>query len=61
MGARDFLDEYRARSVLTGRSVTVNGRGEGVVEGVDRDFSLLIRFGNGETAALRSASELKPE
>lgn len=59
--ARDFLDEYRARSVLTGRSVTVNGRGEGVVEGVDRDFSLLIRFGNGETTALRSASELKPE
>ena len=55
---RDFLDEYRSRSVLTGRRVAVSGRGEATVQGIDDDFRLLVRFDNGEAAAIASASEL---
>lgn len=56
--ARDFLNEYRERSVLTGGKVSVSGRGEAEVLGIDGGFRLLVRFPDGGVEALESPSAL---
>lgn len=42
IGSAGFLDEYRARSCVVGRRITVNGEFEADAVGIDDDCSLLI-------------------
>lgn len=52
-----FINEYRARSMLTGQAVDVL-RGDtsrpAVVLGIDDDFALIVAYDNGEVAHLAS-------
>ena len=52
---RAYLEDYRARSLAIGQNVTVLSAGQKVsayAYGIDDDFRLLVRYGNGETEAL---------
>lgn len=52
-----FLPEYRERSILTGRTVTVCGSGEpyeAVVTGIDDEAGLVVRIPDGGTRVLRT-------
>ena len=60
---RPFLPEYRRRSLLTGRRVTLvrgSTKQTGTVRGVDDEARLLVRLENGEEAAF-SAGEVTVE
>lgn len=46
--SRSFMDEYRRRSCVTGRTVTVNGEYDATAVGIDDDCALLLDVG-GET------------
>ncbi len=51
------LDEYRRRSTLTGRKVTVttkDGNRDALVTGIDDDFRLCVRYPDGTEEALSS-------
>ena len=54
---KHFLDEYRRRSILTGRTVDVL-RGDTIVparvQGIDDDFSLIVTYEDGHTEHLFS-------
>ena len=43
----DFLDEYRARSCVIGRTVNVNGKFYAEAVAIDDDCSLILKDGNG--------------
>ena len=52
---KEYLEDYRARSLAIGRNVTVLSAGQKVsayAYGIDDDFRLLVRYENGETEAL---------
>lgn len=52
---KEYLEDYRARSLAIGRNVTVLSAGQKVsayAYGIDDDFRLLVRYGSGETEAL---------
>lgn len=52
-----FLSEYRARSILTGRTVTVCGSGEpyeAEATGIDDEAGLIVRLPDGGTRVLRT-------
>ncbi|MBR5133984.1 MAG: biotin--[Clostridia bacterium] len=54
---RGFVDEYRARSLLDGRTVTVNtpsGDRRATALAVDEECCLRVRFENGEEVTLSS-------
>ena len=57
LAARKFLDEYRARSILLGRDIYVlsfdTKRPAKALE-IDDECRLVVRYENGETAALNS-------
>ena len=56
--AREFLGEYRARSIVIDRDICVlsgdGGRRPARALAIDDDCRLIVRFGSGETAALDS-------
>lgn len=55
--ARDFLAEYRSRSMLTGKEISFVRGSEtfcGTVLGIDDDMRLLVRLENGEETAFSS-------
>jgi len=57
LAGREFLDEYRARSIVLGRSIYVLSGDERVPAhalSIDDDCRLIVRYKNGETAALNS-------
>ncbi len=43
--SRSFVNEYRRRSCVTGRTVTVNGEYDAVAVGIDDDCALLLDVG----------------
>lgn len=52
---KEYLEDYRARSLAIGRNVTVLSAGQKVsayAYGIDDDFRLLVRYENGETEVL---------
>lgn len=52
---KEYLEDYRARSLAIGQNVTVLSAGQKVsayAYGIDDDFRLLVRYENGETEAL---------
>ena len=52
---KEYLEDYRARSLAIGRNVTVLSAGQQVsayAYGIDDDFRLLVRYENGDTEAL---------
>ena len=52
---KEYLEDYRARSLAIGRNVTVLSAGKAVsayAYGIDDDFRLLVRYENGDTEAL---------
>lgn len=52
---KEYLGDYRARSLAIGQNVTVLSAGQKVsayAYGIDDDFRLLVRYENGETEAL---------
>lgn len=54
---RDFMTQYRERSLLTGMDITFtsgNEAGEGTVLGVDDEARLLVRLPDGRAAAFSS-------
>ena len=53
----DFIDEYRSRSCVTGRRVTVDGMYEATAEAITDDCSLVLRKDNGENVIF-SAGEV---
>jgi BirA family biotin operon repressor/biotin-[acetyl-CoA-carboxylase] ligase len=57
LSARGFLSEYRARSIVTGREIVVLSGDEAkpafALE-IDDDCRLVVRYGDGRTAALES-------
>lgn len=60
---RPYLPEYRRRSLLTGRKVTLvsgNARQTGTVQGVDDEARLLVRLESGEETTF-SAGEVTVE
>ena len=57
LSARKFLNEYRARSILLGCDIYVlssDGKLPARALEIDDDCRLIVRYGNGETAALNS-------
>ena len=57
LAGRGFLDEYRARSVILGQDIFVLSGGEkrpGRAIAIDDDCRLIVRYEDGETAALNS-------
>ena len=55
---KEYLEDYRARSLAIGQNVTVLSAGQKVsayAYGIDDDFRLLVRYENGETEALSYA------
>lgn len=52
---KEYLEDYRTRSLAIGRNVTVLSAGKAVsayAYGIDDDFRLLVRYENGDTEAL---------
>ena len=52
---KEYLEDYRARSLAIGRNVAVLSAGQKVsayAYGIDDDFRLLVRYENGEAEAL---------
>ncbi|MBQ3065944.1 MAG: biotin--[Clostridia bacterium] len=66
---RDHIEEYRARSFLTGRRVAVHPRGSlgdageriASVLGIDDAFGLIVRYENGDEAIVRSGEVILQE
>jgi len=57
LGKREFLDEYRARSIVLGKNVNVHSFGAitpAEVLEIDNDCGLVVRYENGEEATLSS-------
>ena len=53
-GREKYLAEYRAACVTLGREVTLSDGSTAFAEGLDEDFSLLLRLPDGRTQKLRS-------
>ena len=57
LAAREFLSEYRERSIIIGQHIYVlsgDGQRPATALAIDDDCGLLVRYGNGETAKLAS-------
>ena len=53
-GREKYLAEYRAACVTLGREITLSDGSTAFAEGLDEDFSLLLRLPDGRTQKLRS-------
>jgi BirA family biotin operon repressor/biotin-[acetyl-CoA-carboxylase] ligase len=57
LASREFLNEYRKRSILIGRDIFVSSREErrpAYALMIDDDCGLVVRYENGETETINS-------